>query len=439
MSREMKESGVEWLGVVPEDWNILKFKNVVTNMVNGKWGEDKKGDSNDISVVRIADFDRSNGKIKNVEFTVRNIKDIYNSEEHIINPNQDLLIEKSGGGDKTPVGQVVHYEISKPATFTNFISKLTINTMIVNLSYLNYYFSVIYNNNISWKHIKQTTGLQNLDVKSYLSELISIPKLEIQNKIAELLKEKTTEIDNILEKTRQSIEELKAYKQSLITETVTKGLNPDAPMKDSGIEWIDKIPENWRIGKLKYFSSVNDESLSNKTSLDYKFKYIDIGSVSLEKGIVNYEKTNFKDAPSRARRIVKDNDIIISTVRTYLKAIAVIRDSKDMIVSTGFAVIRPKRIKSNFLSYYLKSDIFTERVSQLSEGIAYPSIASEKLINIKIIVPDEKSQLEIGEFLDIRTQQIDTLINKKQQMLKELESYKQSLIYEYVTGKKEVE
>jgi len=427
----MKDSGINAIGKTPASWKITKIKNIASLQT---------GDS-----IRASDKNKYTNSNKNA-YPYIATKDIslssnmidYNNGIFIPADNNTFKIAKEnsillcieGGSAGKKIGFT-----NQSVSFVNKLCNLYSNTM--NNKFLFYYFlSPAFTNQFKMNITGLIGGVSLTKLKGIS---ISLPLQNEQQRIVNYLDKKTSEINSIVEKTKESIEELKAYKQSLITETVTKGLNPDAPMKDSGIEWIDKIPENWRIGKLKYFSSVNDESLSNKTSLDYKFKYIDIGSISLEKGIVNYEKTNFKDAPSRARRIVKDNDIIISTVRTYLKAIAVIRDSKDMIVSTGFAVIRPKRIKSNFLSYYLKSDIFTERVSQLSEGIAYPSIASEKLINIKIIVPDEKSQLEIGEFLDIRTQQIDTLINKKQQMLKELESYKQSLIYEYVTGKKEVE
>lgn len=417
MSRKMKDSRIEWLGEIPFSWNLTKYKYFATSGMGSTLLKKDiliKQEEDSVPIYSATQTDKHFGYLKNPS---------------IVLGKGDLIIPARGNsiGNTKIINQG-----NATCTQTTIYSKVNDR---INSKFLYYCSKGLQK---YWFFYVQT-AIPQITVDEVQNNLVPYPSNLEQGRIVNFLDKKTSEIDNILEKTRQSIEELKAYKQSLITETVTKGLNPDAPMKDSGIEWIDKIPENWRIGKLKYFSSVNDESLSNKTSLDYKFKYIDIGSVSLEKGIVNYEKTNFKDAPSRARRIVKDNDIIISTVRTYLKAIAVIRDSKDMIVSTGFAVIRPKRIKSNFLSYYLKSDIFTERVSQLSEGIAYPSIASEKLINIKIIVPDEKSQLEIGEFLDIRTQQIDTLINKKHQMIKELESYKQSLIYEYVTGKKEVE
>lgn len=116
--------------------------------------------------------------------------------------------------------------------------------------------------------------------------------------------------------------------------------------KDSGNPWIGDIPDNWDIKKLKYYTTFNDEVLGESVDPDYEFRYVDIGSVTLQNGIEQYQSFTFEDAPSRARRIVRSGDVIVSTVRTYLKAVASITDDKDVIVSTGFAVIRPKEIDS---------------------------------------------------------------------------------------------
>ena len=142
---------------------------------------------------------------------------------------------------------------------------------------------------------------------------------------------------------QEIIEELKAYKQSVITEAVCKGLNPNVPMKNSGIEWIRLIPENWEAKRMKNICAPNPNSLTEKEDADFEFDYVDIGSVSFEKGIFKTEHYLFKDAPSRARRRAQFGDMVMSTVRTYLRAIDTIdtEEKAGYIYSTGFAVLTP--------------------------------------------------------------------------------------------------
>ena len=259
-----------------------------------------------------------------------------------------------------------------------------------------------------------------------------------QDRIVAALEASVKKVDALIANQETQIEKLKAYKQSLITEVVTKGLDSNVPMKDSGVEWIGEIPKHWRLNRLKYIASYNDESLSEKEPDDLVIRYVEIGSVTLENGITNIEEMQFVNAPSRARRITKVGDVIVSTVRTYLKAIAPITED-GLIVSTGFCVIRPnKSISSKYLEYFTKSDIFSDCVSSNSVGISYPAINASRLMNFYIIEPPEDEQKRIAEYLDQKCSKVDELISIKQQKIEKLNQYKKSLIYEYVTGKKEV-
>ena len=267
---------------------------------------------------------------------------------------------------------------------------------------------------------------------------ILLPPFAEQATIADCIVEKTEKVDALIANQEAQIVKLKAYKQSLITEVVTKGLDSNVPMKDSGVEWIGEIPKHWRLNRLKYIASYNDESLSEKEPDDLVIRYVEIGSVTLENGITNIEEMQFVNAPSRARRITKVGDVIVSTVRTYLKAIAPITED-GLIVSTGFCVIRPnKSISSKYLEYFTKSDIFSDCVSSNSVGISYPAINASRLMNFYIIEPPEDEQKRIAEYLDQKCSKVDELISIKQQKIEKLNQYKKSLIYEYVTGKKEV-
>lgn len=195
------------------------------------------------------------------------------------------------------------------------------------------------------------------------------------------------------------------------------------------------LSDNWEIKRLKFVVECNSLSLGEETEPDYYFNYIDIGSVDLVRGIIKSELMSFENAPSRARRVVRKGDIIISTVRTYLKAIArICEDVKDTIVSTGFAVLTPNdTINSEFLGYYAQSQIFVEKIMAFSNGVTYPSINSSDLVNIFVDVPALREQQSIAAFLDYKTEQIDKLIEKKEQLLKLLEEKRIALITQAVT------
>lgn len=204
-------------------------------------------------------------------------------------------------------------------------------------------------------------------------------------------------------------------------------------MKDSGVVWIGEIPSNWSLSRLKFSSTYNDESLKESHDPEAEIEYVEIGSVTLERGVEKTEILHFKDAPSRARRIARKNDIIISTVRTYLKAIALI-EKDSYIVSTGFCVVRPKEcVDSRFLRYFCSSELFTNQVSAHSVGISYPAINASTLTDFHIINPPLAEQCMIADFLDKKCAQVDTLIANVQAQIEKLKAYKQSVIAEVVT------
>lgn len=203
--------------------------------------------------------------------------------------------------------------------------------------------------------------------------------------------------------------------------------------KDSGVSWIGEIPVDWSIKKLKYYTTTNDEVLTENTAPNYEFRYVDIGSVTLQNGIEHYQGFSFEDAPSRARRIVRTGDVIVSTVRTYLKAVASIQDDKDVIASTGFAVIRPKEVDSRFLAYSLANHYFVETVSSRSVGVSYPAINASEMVDIKNVLPPNAVQKCIADYLDRKTAAVDTAISDKEKLIQLLEEQRTSIICSAVT------
>ncbi|MDX9799459.1 MAG: hypothetical protein RBT05_11455, partial [Bacteroidales bacterium] len=205
----------------------------------------------------------------NKDLTVRNIKNT-----NIKLTEGDLVIEKSGGGEKQLVGRVVQLKNSfknNKYTYSNFLGKLEIIDRM-DKTYINYYFKNLYNARVTYNYIKQTTGIQNLDVDSLIkNEYFSLPvEKKEQEKISNFLDKKIAEIDNLIKKDKKLIELLQEKRTALINQVVTKGINPNARMKDSGIEWIGEIPKDWEIHRLKYISSINRKKLNESTKPDFK-------------------------------------------------------------------------------------------------------------------------------------------------------------------------
>lgn len=204
--------------------------------------------------------------------------------------------------------------------------------------------------------------------------------------------------------------------------------------KESGVQWLGQVPEHWEVKRLKYSATINDEALPETTDPDFEFSYVDIGSVNPVEGITNMETMIFENAPSRARRKVAPGDTIVSTVRTYLRAIAPIPEtSEPLIVSTGFAVIRPRKLSTGFLAYALRESCFVESVVARSTGVSYPAVNASEIGNIEIPLPAEDEQTAIANFLDRETGRIDTLVAKKRRLIALLKEKRTVLISRTVT------
>ena len=202
--------------------------------------------------------------------------------------------------------------------------------------------------------------------------------------------------------------------------------------KDSGIPWIGEIPEHWQVCRIKNVATCNDDTLSETTSPYLPIEYVEIGDVNSSEGIVHTEFYSFKDAPSRARRITQKGDVIVSTVRTYLRAISKI-DKNGLIVSTGFAVLRAVKYHADYLAYSALSESFINNVIAISTGISYPAVNATQISNLPILLPSQIEQESIANFLDGKCSEIDELISLQEKMIDELKAYKQSVITEAVT------
>jgi type I restriction enzyme S subunit len=200
--------------------------------------------------------------------------------------------------------------------------------------------------------------------------------------------------------------------------------------KDSGVEWLGEVPEHWEEKPLKTVTSINDEVLSESVSTDHEIEYVDISSVSLTNGIERTESMIFGDAPSRARRIPRDGDVLVATVRTYLKAIApVVSPPSNLVASTGFAVVRPQcGIHPGYLKYALQEEHFIQQVISRSTGVSYPAVNASDIARISLSLPKQSEQRAIATFLDRETAKIDALIAEQQRLIELLQEKRQAVI-----------
>lgn len=260
---------------------------------------------------------------------------------------------------------------------------------------------------------------------------IPLPPLKEQKLIFDFLINRTSKIDQLISNQEKQIEKLKEYRQAIITKAVTKGLDPNVPMKDSGVEWIGKIPCNWEILRLKYCFSVRNEKYENGN-----YDYVALENVESFSG--KYIATESNAFYSLAETIrANRNDVIFGKLRPYLSKAFLI--AKDCYVSSEFAVLYGLGgNRTSFLKYLLISSKFINVINSSTYGTKMPRANIDFIRNLEIAIPDVKTQKEIVNYLDETCSKIDWLIDVKVKKIAQLSNYKKNLIYEYVTGKKRV-
>jgi len=204
--------------------------------------------------------------------------------------------------------------------------------------------------------------------------------------------------------------------------------------RESGVEWLGRVPSHWETKPLKAVTSCNDEVLTEATPPDYEIEYVEISDVQAGRGIKASTSYSFSDAPSRARRKLRDGDVLVSTVRTYLRAIAQVREpAENLIASTGFAVLRPQRAHSDFIGYAVQAEETINEIIARSVGVSYPAINASDLVRIAIAVPPVTEQRSIAAFLDRETAKIDALVEAQERLIALLKEKRQAVISHAVT------
>lgn len=423
MSREMKYSGIPWIGKVPKSWTIELIGNQVKSVDNPNINGEE---DNALQFKMGTIISKSKGDSKYNPETLEgyNIVDKGVIMLNGLNLSFDFISQRVGLVKEKGVITSTYLAV-KP-------------TQSINSEYLTYLFK-------SYDNCKAFHGMgrglrQTLSYGELRKHLLIYPILEEQQKIAEFLDKKCGEVDEMIALQEQIIEELKAYKQSVITEAVTKGLNPNVPMKDSGIEWIGEIPEHWRIDKVIRSFGLIGSGTTPKSTEDDNFvgniRWIQSGDIN--GGIMFECKNRIAESTLKKTSALKVYNPPFIIVAMYGASVGNTSISTiDGCVNQACCVLSDTHLNLDYTFNVIKTckDYWLKK----AVGGGQPNISQDTIKSTWIPIPPTNEQQSIADYLDKKCGEIDALIAIKQQKIESLKEYKKSIIYEYVTGKKEVE
>lgn len=419
--REMKNSGIEWIGEIPVGWELNKIGSVY-----------------DERSVKVSDKDYAP-----LSVTKQGIVPQLETAAKTDNGDNRKLIKKgdfviNSRSDRRGSCGISEYDGS--CSLINTVLKPRKNMC-------NAYYSFVFRSEcFADEFYRWGTGIVDDLWSTKWSNMkniyIPFPPLEEQHCISTYLDTKCEKIDSIIARQQEVIEKLKAYKLSVITEAVTKGLNPDVRMKDSGVEWIGDVPEHWEIGKLLFFTKRIGDGLHGTPEFDDSGKYYFINGNNLGKSRIEIKETTktVNETEYQKYRILLDDYTLLISLNGTIGNVSKY-NSEEVILgkSAGYIMVdKSKELDLSFLAFYLQSSS-TKTIFDLSfAGTTINNLSLETLRNLPICVTSIAEQQKIADYLDKKCSAIDSAIAKKQAIIEKLTAYKKSLIYEVVTGKREV-
>ena len=434
MARQMKDSGIEWIGEIPATWGVRKLKNVA-DIIRG--GSPRPIDAyltdsaEGYNWIKIGDTQKG---YKYIDRTKQKIIADGAAKSRIVHKGDLLLTNSMSFGEPyiLNVDGCIH---DGWVSFTNYKD--------ISIDFLYYFLSSPL---CFIQFQKQVDGgvVQNLNIDKVGSTIVFVPPTDEQHRIADFLDRQCAEIDAVVERTKATIEEYKKLKQAVITEAVTKGVRGARKMKDSGIEWIGEIPEEWSIRKLfRAIDAIGDIDHYMPESVETGIPYLMTGDLRENVSKVCFElckQVSCEDYMALSAKIKANQGDVIFARYATIGTVCYVDVDKEFLVSYSCLTIKPtyNLLLGKFLFYYLKSTTFYEDVRQYINSNTQANVGLDSMTKAKIVLPSVCEQEEIISYLDEKCAALDTLITKKIALLTELETYKKSLIYEYVTGKKEV-
>lgn len=398
-----KDSGIAWIGEIPEHWEVCSIKQIMKN-------KSIKGFPNETVLSLYRDF----GIIpKDSRDDNHNVTSEDTSNYKLVE-NGDFVINKM----KAWQGSMAISDFKGIISPAYYICKIFSPKVV--RKYIHY---LLRDESYKAEYMRLSTGMRigqwDLNIDDFLQINTILPLLSEQQSIATYLDQKCGEIDELITLQEEMITKLQSYKQSVITEAVTKGLDKNVPLKDSGIEWIGEIPEHWKVVKIKYLAKIKSgDSISSNELIQAGIYEVYGGN-----GLMGYCNKNN----------VNGFNIIIGRVGALCGNVRLISDSKFI---TDNALIL--NCFDNALYPYMYIMLKAANLNNLNTSNAQPLITGSKVLNVSLPIPPLSEQQSIADYLDQKCSEIDELISIKQQKIEKLKDYKKSLIFECVTGKRKV-
>jgi type I restriction enzyme, S subunit len=433
----LRESGITWVGKIPSHWDVRRVKWTVSDCTNGIWGNEPDG-VDDVVCVRVADFDRDGLKVKLAAPTIRAVEPSLRESRQL--RRGDLLLEKSGGGDKQLVGCVVQFDHDVEAVCSNFVARMQIDPEHY-ARYWCYVHASLYSGRLNYPSIKQTTGIQNLDAGAYLNTLVAYPLFSEQERIASFLDSKTSQIDALIAKKRALIEKLKEKRLAGIARAVTKGLDPKAPLRDSGVPWIGLIPDSWDSANLRRFAVMRTGHTPSRSEPSYWqdcnipwFGLVDVWQ--LRDGTRTYlgetkEQISAFGLASSAAELLPAGTVVFS--RTASVGFSGIMPVPMATTQDFWNWVPEDRLLPEYLLFLFRA--MSQEFERLTMGSTHKTIYQPDAASLRVCVPSLPEQQAIVAHIIKTTKVIDEMVTKVELAITRLIEYRSALITAAVTGK----
>ena len=431
-----RASRADWLGEVPEHWGVKRLKWSVAGCINGVWGDEPDG-VDDVVCVRVADFDRDRFSVATDSLTIRSVEPKQRQSRKL--RKGDLLIEKSGGGDKQLVGCVVYFDHEFEAVCSNFVARMPVDPELPG-RYWSYVHAALYAGRLNYPAIKQTTGIQNLDAGEYLNTLAAYPPVDEQENIADFLDWKTAQIDALIAKKQELIAKLKEKRLAVITQAVTKGLDPKVPLRDSGIPWLGKVPVHWGVLPIKYLLSAILDT-EHKTCPFYDDgEFLVARTTNIRGGKLTLDGAKYTDADGyrewTARGIPKPGDILFTREAPAGDA-CIVPDTPTLCVGQRVVLFRtdPNILDSRYAIHSIYGGAARVFIEVHSLGSTVTHFNMSEIAMIPMLAPPLNEQEKIANYLDEQTGKVDLMMSKVEEAIARLTEYRSALIIAATTGK----
>ncbi len=417
-------------------WTKIPLKFLFTHRVSGAWGKDPK-DGEGVICIRAADFltDKIRHRITNLTRREYEPQEIFTRQ---LKPG-DLIIEKSGGGDNQPVGRVVSFNLNQPALCSNFLELVRPNPKVIYSRFGAYLLYSFWSNRIVFAFIKQTTGIQNLDIEEYFSQEVSIPPLSRQIAIANYLDRETAKIDTLISAKERLLDLLTEKRRALITHAVTRGLNHYSPMTDSGMKLFGNIPRHWKITKLRWFVKTLEQGWSPQAE-ERELAEQEWGVLKLNA----VKEGQFDDSKAKALPLcidipinleIRPGDFLITRGNTpdLVGDVCYVSKTKpNLILSDLIYRLRLDESKLNgkFLSFFLQSHIGRLQIVADARGssASMVKISQEHILDWLVPIPPLKEQQDILAYIETELSKLDLLQSVTKRTLDLLNERRAALI-----------